>query len=107
MQISFTHSIDCKPYDLIKNIHADLWDSIQAEKSNPTAKDICTFLLKEYSSKDSNSQTVALSACRNAQVPVNMDDALALHGRNKRALIAAFGETIKSNDLADLLFAQR
>ena len=36
-----------------------------------------------------------------------MDETLPIHARNKRALVAAFGETIKTDNLADLLFAQK
>ena len=73
---------NCKPYDLLKNIHSDLWDSIQADQENPTAIQIWDFLNSKYSAKTVNSQMAALFNCCNMDIPTNMDEALALHGRN-------------------------
>jgi hypothetical protein len=98
---------NCKPYDLLKNSHSDLWDSIQADQENPTAIQIWDFLNSKYSAKTVNSQMAALFNCCNMDISTNMDEALALHDRNRRALIAAFGSSINTESLANILFAQR
>lgn len=98
---------DCDPYDILKNIHPDLWDGIRTGKDDPTAADIWLYFKSEWSNQTTNAKVSALKGCTDQTYSTNMEESLSIAAQKKRALVSAFGPSITTTDLADLLFVSR
>jgi hypothetical protein len=98
-----------KAYVIIKNVDDSLLNIIRQTQpstngSNPSCADIYSHLQAQYQRTDAATKALALAACVKHNISTDMDEALKTHSQLKRELISAFGDSIKSSDLADMLF---
>ena len=93
-------------YILEKNLKHPSSSNRIAEHACKTAADGWTLLIKEFDKTTVPAKIAALSAIlsHSPGLKANIRSSFDLHALNKTALITAFGNTIKTDDLANLLF---
>jgi hypothetical protein len=92
---------DCSMFVVLQNVASSIAPMLRSATS---ARDQWAKLKKEFASQTTSAKTSALSSVVQFRPKGNMPKAFETHEQNKRAFVSAFGQTINTSELADLLF---
>jgi hypothetical protein len=91
----------CTKMAILQNLTSEVKAKV---RECATATDIWVTLKQEFSNRNIDLQFAALHDLISFRPSNPMDTAFSEHAKLRRAIIASFGQEIKSNDLCDLLF---
>lgn len=88
---------------LLRNMDVSLHQKYRECK---TGVELWKLLLSNYASKQSNTQASVLTSVVEYHPPVEMDDAVLEHEKNVRKMVNAWGATMSTELVVQILFTQ-